>query len=177
MATDKRYWPFLVPLRCYICERLDIVEFDYMCDIQLRVHIDDQLKSHFIDRGFCNYHFWKIATMTSPANAASIISILIENNVFKSDGCLICEHLKETENGILDDFIGDIINQNGPEPSEKRLCQPHFLLIMKHPNSRAHEYCAGAQRVHYEQLLKELKSYSGKTSSERITADGTEETS
>ena len=157
MTTEKRYWPFLVPLRCHICERLDIVEFDYMCNIQSRVHIDDQLKSRFIDRGFCNYHFWKIAEMTSPDNAASIISILIENNVFQSKGCLICEHLKETEDGLLHDFIGDINNQTCPEPPEKRLCQSHFLLIMKHPEIRVHECCAGAQRVHYEQLLKELE--------------------
>lgn len=86
-----------------------------------------------------------------------------------TSGCLICEHLREKETALLDEFADGIINKShSPESSEKGLCQQHLRAIMNNPDERVTEYCVNSQKVHYEQLLKELNSFIGKSASERF---------
>jgi len=149
-----------IPHRCYICNRLDNIEFDYMCNIQYEIIKNDEVKSDFIKKGFCNYHFWSIASLTTQETTASMAAMLIENNNFNSENCLICEKLRMKDEELLNEFIKDItVAFKNANQSHGRLCQPHFRLIMKHFDGEIYEHFSDMQRLHNEQLIKELKSF------------------
>ncbi len=153
-----------IPHRCCICECLDNAEFDYMSRIQYQVIKDDYTKSNFIKKGFCNYHFWKIASLTTPEAVASMGIMLIENDRYPSDSCLICEYLKGKEAEFIDEFVKNItvIAPENTDQSGRKLCQPHFRSIIKHFDGEIAEYFSNIQKLHNEQLLVELKSFLGK---------------
>ncbi|MBM4140776.1 MAG: hypothetical protein FJ242_04665 [Nitrospira sp.] len=156
-----------IPHRCYTCERLDGIEFDYMCKIQHQIIRNDNLKANFIEKGLCNYHFWNIASLTTPETIALMCEMLIENNEYPSHSCSICDYLKMKEGEFLNDFVKDIVSAFGnlSEPLEKRFCQLHFTLIMKELSGEIAEYFSSIQKFHNEQLLKELKSFVEKKNS------------
>jgi len=167
-----------IPHRCCICERLDRIEFDYMCEIQYQVTRNDDVKSDFIKKGFCNYHFWCIASLTTPEAIASIGTMLIENDSFPStNNCLICEYLKRIEAEFIDESVKNITvtTSENAVRSAMRFCQPHFGLIMKHINGEIAEYFSNIQKLHKEQLLGELKGFVEKRDkrSERNENEGT----
>jgi hypothetical protein len=150
-----------IPYRCSICERIDRSEFDYMSEIQYQILRDDGAKTNFIKKGFCNYHFWKIASLTTPEAVASMGAMLIENDKYPSNSCLICEYLNGKEAEFIDEFVKNI---TGADPensnqSRKRLCQPHFRLTLKHLDGEIAEYFSSIQKIYNEQLLMELKSF------------------
>jgi hypothetical protein len=167
-----------IPYRCHVCERLDRVEFDYISEIQYQVTKDDYTKSNFIKKGFCNYHFWKIASLTTPEAIASMGLTLIENNSFPSNSCLICEHLGTKEAEFLNEFKKDITGTafGNLEQSERRVCQPHFKSIIKHLDGEIAKSFSNIQRLHNEQLLRELKSFVEKRD-RRLARDKNEKTS
>lgn len=150
-----------IPHRCSICERIDRSEFDYMSEIQYQVLRDGDIKTKFIEKGFCNYHFWSIASLTTPKAIASLGIMLIGNNSFSSNNCLICEHLKTKETEFLNEFINgiNIASFENGGLSGSNLCQPHFRLIMKQLDGEIAEYFSNIQKLHNEQLLRELKSF------------------
>ncbi len=63
--------------RCSICERLYDPEFDYMCKLQYAVTRCDEVKSEFIQKGICNYHFWRMADISAPADIVAMAAMLI----------------------------------------------------------------------------------------------------
>jgi len=167
-----------IPYRCCICERLDDIEFDYMSEIQYQILRDDGAKSNFIKKGFCNYHFWKIASLTTPEAVASMGAMLIENDKYPSNSCLICEYLKRKEAEFIDEFVKNITvtASKNANPTKARLCQPHFRSIIEHLDGEIAEYFSGNQRLHNEQLLRELNSFVGKRD-DRSERDKNEKTS
>ncbi len=56
--------------RCFICEKLDSEEYKYMCHVQYSATNDEEMKALFLSKGFCNQHFWKIASLTSPESVS-----------------------------------------------------------------------------------------------------------
>jgi hypothetical protein len=167
-----------IPHRCYICERLDDIEFDYMSEIQYQVIRNNDVKSDFIKKGFCNYHFWSIASLTTPEAVASMGIMLIENNSTQSNCCLVCDHLRTKEAELVNEFVKDapIATSKDSDQSGRRFCQPHFRLIMKQLDGEIAEYFSNIQKLHNEQLLVELKSFVEKRNS-RHERDKNEKTS
>src|SRR4030042_1856933 len=167
-----------IPYRCYICERLDRIEIDYISEIQYQVTRNNNVKSDFLKKGYCNYHFWTISSLTTPEAVASMGTMLIENNSFSPNSCLVCEHLKTKEAEFVNEFKEDIMGVafENSEQSEKRLCQPHFRLIMKQLDRDIAKYFSSMQKLHNEQLLRELKSFVEKRHS-RHERDKNERTS
>ena len=154
-----------IPHRCCICERLNRIEIDYISEIQYQVTRNNKVKSDFLAKGFCNYHFWTVASLTTPEAIASMGLALIENKSFPFNSCLICEHLKKKEAEFLNDFIKDIVTAfENSELSERRLCQPHFKLVMQQLDGEIAEHFSNTQRLHNEQLLIELKGFIEKRS-------------
>ncbi len=167
-----------IPQRCSICERIDRSEFDYMSEIQYQLTTSNDLKSDFLAKGFCNYHFWSIASLTTHEAVASMGAMLIENNSFPPNSCLVCEHLKTKEAEFLNEFIGDITVAafENVDRSERRVCQPHFKSIIEHLDGEITESFSSIQRLHNEQLLRELKSFLKKRD-RRLGRDKNERTS
>lgn len=167
-----------IPYRCYICERLDRIEIDYISEIQYQVTRNNNVKSDFLAKGFCNHHFWRIAPLTTPEAVASMGAMLIENHSFSPNSCLVCEHLKTKEAEFVNEFKEDIMGVafENSEQSEKRLCQPHFRLIMKQLDRDIAKYFSSMQKLYNEQLLRELKSFVEKRNS-RHERDKNEKTS
>ena len=104
--------------------------------------------------------------------------MLIENNSFSPNSCLVCEHLKAKEIEFLNEFIKDVTAtaSGNVEQSERRLCQPHFTLIIKQLKGKIAEYFFSIQKLHNGQLLMELKSFVEKRNS-RHERDKNEKTS
>ena len=150
-----------IPHRCSICDRLDKAEFDYKCEIQYQVIRNDDVKSNFIKKGFCNYHFWSIASLITPEAVASMGAMLIENNSLLSNSCLVCDHLKKKEVEFINEFVKDatVTASENAARSARRFCQPHFRLIMKQLDVKNAEYFSNIQKLHNEQLLRELKGF------------------
>ena len=167
-----------IPYRCQVCERLDRIEIDYISEIQYQVTRNNNVKSDFVKKGFCNYHFWTISSLTTPEAVASMGAMLIENNSFSPNSCLVCEHLKAKEIEFLNEFIKDVTAtaSGNADQSERRLCQPHFRLIMKQLDRDIAKYFSSMQKLHNEQLLRELKSFVEKRHS-RHERDKNERTS
>lgn len=84
----------MISHRCCICERLDRIEIDYMSEIQCQVTRNNNVKSDFIKRGVCNYHFWMFASLTNAEAVAAMGAMLIEIDNYAHNSCLICEHLE-----------------------------------------------------------------------------------
>src|SRR4030042_350214 len=114
-----------IPYRCYICERLDRIEIDYISEIQYQVTRNNNVKSDLLAKGFCNYHFWTISFLTTPEAVASMGIILIENNSTQSNSCLICDHLKPKEAELVNEFVKDapIATCKDSDQSGRRVCQ------------------------------------------------------
>ena len=167
-----------IPHRCCICDGLERIEFDYMSEIQYQVTRNNNVKSDFVKKGYCNHHFWRIASLTTPEAVASMGAMLIENHSFSPNSCLVCEHLKAKEIEFLNEFKKDITDTafGNSEQSERRLCQPHFTLIIKQLKGEIAEYFSSIQKFHNDQLLKELKSFVEKRNS-RHERDKNEKTS
>jgi hypothetical protein len=165
-----------IPHRCYICECLDNFEFTFMCKVQHQVTIDDRMKSELGNRGLCNHHFWAIASLTSHKTVAAIGGIFFENSNFPSGDCLICDHLIAKKSELLEEFMEEVTEAsvNGVMQFEKRLCNPHFNLIMSRLDANVAGYLFGIQRVHTEKLVRELKSFEEKS---RFDQNREEETS
>ena len=167
-----------IPYRCYICERLDRIEIDYISEIQYQATRNNNVKSDFLAKGFCNYHFWIISSLTTPEAVASMGAMLIENNSLSPDSCLVCEHLKAKEIEFLNEFKKDVTDTafGNSEQSERRLCQPHFRLIVNQLKGEIAKSFSNIQKLHNEQLLRELKSFVEKRHS-RHERDKNERTS
>jgi len=167
-----------IPYRCHICECLDRIEIDYISEIQYQVTRNNNVKSDFLAKGFCNYHFWIISSLTTPEAVASMGAMLIENNSLSPDSCLVCEHLKAKEIEFLNEFKKDVTDTafGNSEQSERRLCQPHFRLIVNQLKGEIAKSFSNIQKLHNEQLLRELKSFVEKRHS-RHERDKNERTS
>src|SRR4030043_2200514 len=111
-----------IPHRCCICGGLERIEFDYMSEIQYQVTRNNKVESDFIKKGFCKYHFWTSSSLTTPEAVASMGAMLIENNSFSPNSCLVCEHLKTKEAEFVNEFKKDIMGVafENSEQSEKR---------------------------------------------------------
>jgi hypothetical protein len=154
-----------IPHRCYICECLDNFEFMSMARLQHQITVDAHIKSELINRGFCNHHFWAIASLTSHKTAAAIgIMMFLENNNFPARGCLICECSTAKESELLNEFMKEVTEAavNKVQQFEKSLCNSHFSLIMSRLDANVAEYLSGIQRDHTEKLVRELKSFEEK---------------
>jgi hypothetical protein len=154
-----------IPHRCCICERLDNFEFTYMSTIQSQITVDDRIESELVNRGFCNYHFWAIASMTSHKTAAAMGIMFLKNNNMSTRGCLICEYLTEKENELLNEFIKEVTEAvvNKVQQFERSLCNPHFNLIMRCLDTNVAEYLSAIQKGNTEKLVRELKSFEEKS--------------
>lgn len=154
-----------IPCRCYICECLDNFEFTAMSEIQYQIAVDDRVKSELRDKGFCNYHFWAIASLTSNKTAAAMCRIFFDGNGFSERGCLICEYLTAKESKLLREFMKEVTEAavNKVRQFERSLCNPHFSLIMSRLDANIAEYLTGIQRDHTEKLVRELKSFEKKS--------------
>jgi len=164
-----------IPCRCHICESLDNFEFTSMARVQRQITVDDHIKSELINRGFCNHHFWVIASLTSNKTAAVMGKMFLENNDFPSTGCLICEYLTAKERELLREFIKEVTEAgvNKVQQFEKKLCNPHFNLIMSRLDANTAEYLSGIQRFHTEKLVRELKSFEEKSRFDQNRAEKT----
>jgi hypothetical protein len=146
--------------RCCVCEKLDAAEFDYICAVQYEA--DKGMKELFLGKGFCNGHFWKIASLTSREAVSSMAILLLENGSPPTRGCLICEygHIKEREfiNGLREELDESLSGGNW----DKKLCLPHLELISNGLERESREYLERLQRKHNERLLEELKGFLAK---------------
>jgi hypothetical protein len=145
------------PERCSICEQLDAVEFDYMCKVQHQVKADASLRKDFIEKGVCNHHFWKIATLTSPETVAYMGIAFIEEGRFPLNSCLICEHLRERETELFNQLKDAVAS--GHLDDRIKLCQPHFRSVVVQLGGKQAGLFPDIQRLHNEQLLKELRGF------------------
>ncbi|MDA8157222.1 MAG: hypothetical protein M0Z52_12360 [Actinomycetota bacterium] len=149
--------------RCFICDKLDSEEYDYMCHVQYSVTHEEEMKRLFLSKGFCNGHFWKIAFLTSPESVSKMAILLIENGKIPT-GCLICDYLLSKEEAFLDEFRKEMA-AGSPETSTvstKPLCEPHFMLAGNGLDAYSLKYLAGIHTDHNRQLLGELKSFVAK---------------
>jgi hypothetical protein len=165
-----------IPCRCHICEALDNFEFASMARVQRKITVDAHMKDELINRGFCNHHFWAIASLTSHKTAAAMGKMFLENNNYSARGCLICKYLIAKESELLKEFIKEVTEAavNKVQQFEKNLCNPHFSLIMSRLDANVAGYLSGIQRVHTEKLVRELKSFEEKS---RFDQNREEETS
>jgi hypothetical protein len=154
-----------IPGRCHICECLDNFELASMARVQNQINVDAHMKSELISRGFCNHHFWAIASLTSQKTAAAIGIMFLKNNNFSARGCLICDYLIAKESELLEEFMKEVTEAvvNKVQQFERRLCNPHFSLIMNRLDANVAEYLSGIQRDHTEKLVRELKSFEEKS--------------
>lgn len=149
--------------RCFICDKLDSEEYDYMCHVQCSVTNDEEMKTLFLSKGFCNGHFWKIAFLTSLESVSKMAILWIESGRIPT-GCLICDYLRVKEGAFLAEFRKEAApgSFETSKFSGKRLCEPHLMLASNGLDADSLKYLTGIHTDHNGQLLEELKSFVAK---------------
>jgi len=71
---------------CPICQILDQDEYDFMCQWQHRTFMEEKTREDLVSaKGYCNFHFYEMARLTSPLVNAVVVKEL-ETHIEKGLG-------------------------------------------------------------------------------------------
>jgi len=128
------------PLRgCPICRLLERDEFDLMCHLQYQTIHDEEIKDQIVaHQGYCRFHFYEMARLTTPRAMAILIKELIDQKIkeikenhylsLENGNCLICEELRKREDAYLVHFFNLLAEDSFPRKYSQSDGLGHFHL-------------------------------------------------
>lgn len=128
---------------CPICHILDEDEYDFMCHFQGQTIKEKEVLQNLVhSNGYCNFHFYEMARLTSPRVNATVAEVLIEKEIQEiEDGfsldperidCPVCKFIRDREENYLQEFLTLL-----PDPSFQEeygrtdgLCRIHLKALL-----------------------------------------------
>jgi hypothetical protein len=158
---------------CPVCRLLDKDEYDFMCHLQYQaIHDEKARKDLVIANGYCNFHFYEMARLTSPRGIAMVTRELIDREIKElQEGslpsreridCPMCGHLAEREDFYLREFRDllreEILRKDYGEADG--LCRVHLQKILHFlKESELGQFLLLAQVQHLKNLRTELETF------------------
>jgi len=128
---------------CPICHLLDEDEYDFMCQIQGQTIKEEKILRDLVEsNGYCNFHFYEMARLTSPRVNAAVARALIEKEIQEiEDGfspgpesidCPVCNFIRNREEGYLREFMDFLRDESIQEEyaSSDGLCRLHLKAVL-----------------------------------------------
>jgi hypothetical protein len=161
---------------CPICLVLDKDEYNFMCHWQHQTFKEEKARQDLVSaNGYCNFHFYEMARLTSPLVNAVVVKDLIDKEIqeiekgaFQSLGkidCPVCAYLGQREEFYLQEFKRLLPERFMQEKYERTdgLCRIHlekvFPLLGK--NGPEH-FLIHAQEKQLKNLRQELQDFISK---------------
>jgi len=129
---------------CPICLILDQAEKDFMCHWQNRTFEEEKIRQGLVSaNGYCNFHFYEMARLTSPLVNAVVVKDLIEKEVEEMEKgtvpfqgeivCPVCGFVAQKEEAYLREFATLLQDCALQEEYEKTdgLCRIHMKKILQ----------------------------------------------
>jgi len=128
---------------CPICLLLDEDEYDFMCHLQYQILKEEKVRQELVSsRGYCNFHFYEMARLTSPMVNSVLARELIDKEIKEiEEGCFprpgnvhcpVCGHVSKMEEAHLREF-GNLLRQEPVRREYERtegLCRLHLQKIV-----------------------------------------------
>ena len=127
---------------CILCNVLDKDETDFMARLQYQIAKEEKIRQDLVaSSGFCNFHFYEMARLTSPKVIAFLTRDLIGGEIKKNENgsfgsveevdCAVCGHVREREDFYLQEFkvlLPETSFQKDYESTDG-LCRAHLKRI------------------------------------------------
>lgn len=118
-----------------------------MCQLQYQAINDEEIRINLIRaNGYCNFHFYEMARLTSPAAISRVVRELVQkeierfqDNLFPGPriiDCPVCKYLKEREDFFLEEIVTLLWEEEFRKKYEGTdgLCNLHLQRILSLPN-------------------------------------------
>ena len=161
---------------CPICQILDQDEYDFMCQWQHRTFMEEKTREDLVSaKGYCNFHFYEMARLTSPLVNAVVVKDLIDKEVeeiekgaIPSPGkidCPVCRYVGQKEEVYLREFttlLQDDAIQKKYEGTDG-LCRVHMKKIL-YPleGNELGQFVLRTQLSQLKNLKEELQNFISK---------------
>jgi len=129
---------------CPICLILDQDEKNFMCRWQNRTFKEERTRQDLVSaKGYCNFHFYEMARLTSPLVNAVVVKDLIDKEVEEVEqgeapfpgeiDCPVCGYVSQKEEAYLREFATLFQDRALQEEYEKTdgLCRIHMKKILQ----------------------------------------------
>jgi hypothetical protein len=168
---------------CPICQMLDEDEVGSMCHLQGQVIKEEKIRQDLVSsKGFCNFHFHKMARLTSPLVNAVLTKDLIDKEIKEIEGgfhlplgkieCPVCRFIGEREGFYLREFITVLREKSRQKEYEQTdgLCRIHTIKVLNLlDENELSQFLRHTQLMHLKKLSVELQAFiskGGRTSRE-----------
>jgi len=128
---------------CPICQMLDKDEYDFMCRFQYQTIKEDKVRQDLISsNGYCNFHFYEMARLTSPMANAIVAKDLLDREIREMEegllpsvgrnDCPVCRYVRQREDCCLQEFQSLLPEKSFQEEYERTdgLCRIHLKRIL-----------------------------------------------
>jgi DNA-binding XRE family transcriptional regulator len=164
---------------CLICQVLERDEADFVAQLQYQTIKDERVRQNLVSsNGYCNFHFYQVARLSSPVVNAILTKDLIEqeigqieNGSFKPNleiDCQVCSSVAEREEYYLQELktlLTDKAFQKEYEGTDG-LCRIHLRRILNlSKENELSRFLLATQVMHLKLLKIELETFSSKVRS------------
>jgi len=158
---------------CPICHLLEGDEYDFMCQFQGQTIKEEKILRDLVEsKGYCNFHFYEMARLTSPIVNAIVTRSLIEQeikeiaeianaSIWRID-CPVCRYVTQREDFYLREFkalLREKLGQNEYESTDG-LCRIHLRKVLNLPDvSELVPFLLLTEQGHLKNLRLELEDF------------------
>jgi hypothetical protein len=164
---------------CILCYVLDKDETDFMVHLQYQIAKEEKIRQDLVSSsGFCNFHFYQMARLTSPKVIAVLTKELVERETreikngslgsVEETDCAVCQYVKKREEFYLEElrvFLPDKSFQNEYESTDG-LCRVHLKRVLDLLNENdLRRFLLTTQTMQLKLLRMELETFISKVRS------------
>ena len=162
---------------CPICRVLDKDEYNFMCHWQHRTFKEEKARQDLVSaNGYCNFHFYEMARLTSPLVNAVVVKDLIDKEIEEIEkgafqslekiDCPVCAYLGQREDFYLQEFktlLQEKLDQENYEKTDG-LCLIHLRRILNLlKGSELSQFLLFTQAAQLKKLSLELQNFISKS--------------
>jgi hypothetical protein len=164
---------------CPICNVLDEEEEYFMAQLQYRTIKEDSTRQEIVaSNGYCNFHFYELARLSSPMVNAVLTKNLIEREIIEIESrslesnwgidCSVCRYIEERQNLFLREFETLLRDQTfrGQYEGTDGLCRIHLKKVLNSlKEEEVLQFFLSTQGMHLKLLKLELEAFISKVRS------------
>jgi len=164
---------------CPTCHVLDKDEYDFMAKLQFQTTTEEKIRQEVVlSGGYCNFHFYQMARLASPAGNAILAKDLIKEEIREIEekvsgitnevDCSVCNHVMEREDLYLEEFKALLQEQSFQKEYDRTdgFCRIHLKRVLDSlKGGELSQYLLRTHLTHLKLLGVELETFVSKVRS------------